>query len=265
MAYAANVPAQQVPIPSLAIPGTGVAAPTKKRKRNINTIGEFSRVFLSDDGFPRFYEMVRHNPQLMLHDPSTATHIPKAMPNLGLVDQDGNPIDSSADDLLPGTTPTHHKLLAALVTSYYEWNHMTFVKIPMKETVQFLQRVGHKAVFPLQEFEAKLRLKKQRLEDDQSRRQRAVAAVEQEDMDAIERQYADAERKQQTIDELTQLESQTQGNNAARLDDLYDELLRDANAPPMDYDMMDPSQGVGFGGGVGGFGGEDFDALIEDE
>ncbi|CBH17339.1 hypothetical protein, conserved [Trypanosoma brucei gambiense DAL972] len=51
----------------------------------------------------------------------------------------------------------HHQQLDTLVGLYYEFNHLTFSKLPMKDTLQMLRRCGRSCMPHVMEFEEKQR------------------------------------------------------------------------------------------------------------
>lgn len=55
----------------------------------------------------------------------------------------------------------HHRQLDALIGLYYEFNHLTFMKLPMKDTLQMLHRCGREAVAHTTEFELQLRMQRE--------------------------------------------------------------------------------------------------------
>ncbi|KAF5222637.1 hypothetical protein TcYC6_0102130 [Trypanosoma cruzi] len=55
----------------------------------------------------------------------------------------------------------HRRQLDALLGIYYEFNHLTFMKLPMKDTLQLLQRCGRGAVAQVMEFEMQLRMQRE--------------------------------------------------------------------------------------------------------
>ncbi|ORC86107.1 uncharacterized protein TM35_000301470 [Trypanosoma theileri] len=55
----------------------------------------------------------------------------------------------------------HHRQLDALIGLYYEFNHLTFMKLPISDTLQLLQRCGKEAVAHTLEFEMQLRMRRE--------------------------------------------------------------------------------------------------------
>ncbi|RNF13629.1 uncharacterized protein Tco025E_06118 [Trypanosoma conorhini] len=99
----------------------------------------------------------------------------------------------------------HHRQLDALVGLYYEFNHLTFMKLPMKDTLQLLQRCGREAVAHCLEFEMQLRMRREtRLkeldavaEEERELKRRQVEAQEK----LLEMQLQAAETRQRGIAE----------------------------------------------------------------
>ncbi|KPI89703.1 hypothetical protein ABL78_1196 [Leptomonas seymouri] len=56
---------------------------------------------------------------------------------------------------------SHHKQLDSFLRLVYELNHVSFVKLPMEDTLQLLSRCGKEAVAHVVEYETQLRLKRQ--------------------------------------------------------------------------------------------------------
>ncbi|KAH8611787.1 hypothetical protein ERJ75_000998100 [Trypanosoma vivax] len=54
----------------------------------------------------------------------------------------------------------HHRQLDALVGLYYEFNHLTFMKLPMNDTLQLLRRCGREAIAHTIDFESGKRLQR---------------------------------------------------------------------------------------------------------
>ncbi|KPA76458.1 hypothetical protein ABB37_07778 [Leptomonas pyrrhocoris] len=55
----------------------------------------------------------------------------------------------------------HHKQLDSFLRLLYEFNHVSFVKLPMEDTLQLLSRCGKEAVAHVLEYETQVRLKRQ--------------------------------------------------------------------------------------------------------
>ncbi|KAG5509572.1 hypothetical protein JKF63_06277 [Porcisia hertigi] len=55
----------------------------------------------------------------------------------------------------------HHKQLDCYLRLLYEFNHVTFVKLPMEDTLQLLSRCGKESVAHIVEYETQVRLNRQ--------------------------------------------------------------------------------------------------------
>ncbi|CCD15119.1 unnamed protein product [Trypanosoma congolense IL3000] len=64
---------------------------------------------------------------------------PSASNNDNVTDGDGNRAKDLGNDF---AAKYHHRQLDALVGLYYEFNHLTFMKLPMNDTLQLLRRCG---------------------------------------------------------------------------------------------------------------------------
>ncbi|CAD2219591.1 hypothetical protein AGDE_16742 [Angomonas deanei] len=72
------------------------------------------------------------------------------------------------EDQCPAPTPQeeelahhHHAQLETLIRLFYEFNHVTFMKIPVLETLNLLARCGREAAAHTIEFESHLRMKRE--------------------------------------------------------------------------------------------------------
>lgn len=73
----------------------------------------------------------------------------------------------------------HHKQLDSYLRLLYEFNHVTFVKLPMEDTLQLLSRCGKEAVAHIVEYETQVRLRRQsRIRDLNELRQEQAALEE---------------------------------------------------------------------------------------
>ncbi|AIN96507.1 hypothetical protein LPMP_130780 [Leishmania panamensis] len=55
----------------------------------------------------------------------------------------------------------HHKQLDSYLRLLYEFNHVTFAKLPMEDTLQLLSRCGKESVAHIVEYETQVRLRRQ--------------------------------------------------------------------------------------------------------
>lgn len=98
----------------------------------------------------------------------------------------------------------HHKQLDTFLRLLYEFNHTTFVKLPMQDTLALLSRCGKESVAHVLEFETQLRMAREaklkelkELKDMKAAlRQRAAAVVDEDEEWAL----AEAERVQAVLD-----------------------------------------------------------------
>ncbi|CAC9465910.1 conserved hypothetical protein [Leishmania infantum JPCM5] len=73
----------------------------------------------------------------------------------------------------------HHKQLDSYLRLLYEFNHATFVKLPLEDTLQLLSRCGKEAVAHIVEYETQVRLRRQsRIRDLNELRQEQAALEE---------------------------------------------------------------------------------------
>ncbi|GET86939.1 hypothetical protein, conserved [Leishmania tarentolae] len=73
----------------------------------------------------------------------------------------------------------HHKQLDSYLRLLYEFNHVTFVKLPMEDTLQLLSRCGKEAVAHIVDYETQVRLRRQsRIRDLNELRQEQEALEE---------------------------------------------------------------------------------------
>lgn len=98
----------------------------------------------------------------------------------------------------------HHRQLDSFLRLLYEFNHVSFVKLPMDDTLQLLSRCGKEAVAHVVEYETQVRLKRQarlkellELQEEKnalSQRRRTMEEAEEA------RQLAEAEERQAALD-----------------------------------------------------------------
>lgn len=99
----------------------------------------------------------------------------------------------------------HHKQLDSFLRLLYEFNHVSFVKLPMEDTLSLLSRCGKEAVAHVVEYETQLRLARQarlkeliELQEEKTalakRRRAAEAAEEARVLAAAEQRQAELER-----------------------------------------------------------------------
>lgn len=170
---------------------------SKKRPRDIRGIERFRQVVYSPDGFPRLHAMVQRNPVLMYPIVGVAEARRRVREYEQEVDKIEPPAENMQDaDLIElaqkrrraeertrsmstSTAPSHqvmeaatyhHRQLDQLLKLVYEFNHVTFLKLPMTDTLQLLSRCGREAVAHLTEFEVQERLKRAPLTEDDERR-----------------------------------------------------------------------------------------------
>ncbi|KAG5484049.1 hypothetical protein LSCM1_05903 [Leishmania martiniquensis] len=73
----------------------------------------------------------------------------------------------------------HHKQLDSYLRLLYEFNHITFVKLPMEDTLQLLSRCGKEAVAHVVEYETQVRLRRQSRIRELSELRQEKAALEE--------------------------------------------------------------------------------------
>ena len=124
------------------------AAPTiRKRPRDPSSRATFENTLFSSRGLATFLEMVRRT-----HLICNTEDVPQRRRDLSsLIAGEATPVGAEA--------PLHHRKLDALMTVYYEWNHLTFMKLPLHETQYLLQRSAKTAINHLTELERIARLK----------------------------------------------------------------------------------------------------------
>ncbi|EKF37615.1 hypothetical protein MOQ_002190 [Trypanosoma cruzi marinkellei] len=88
----------------------------------------------------------------------------------------------------------HRRQLDALMGIYYEFNHLTFMKLPIKDTLQLLQRCGKGAVAHVMEFEMQLRMQRE---------------TRLKELDAVAEEERELKRRQMEVNEK-RLEMQMQ-------------------------------------------------------
>lgn len=172
-----------------------VAAGSRKRRRDIRGIDRFRQVVYGENGFPRLHAMVTRNPMLMYPPEGIAAararmaqrareHPPPAdgeddalwdlfeQRKRAETEAEAGLLPSTSDAVAAPTTPPsslvdeelaqyHHKQLDAFLKLVYEFNHTTFVKLPMADTVQLLSRCGREAVAHVMEYEMHLRMQRE--------------------------------------------------------------------------------------------------------
>lgn len=180
-----------------ALEGSAVAAGSRKRGRDIRGINRFRTVVYGEDGFRRLHAMVARNPILMYPpdgiDAARArvmarrAELASAGPT-GQPEEDdvfslfevrrraeaaaGRDEEAEAEAHPPASSLAamqqdeelstyHQKQLDTYLRLLYEFNHVTFVKLPMEDTLQLLSRCGKEALAHVMDFETQLRLQRQ--------------------------------------------------------------------------------------------------------
>ena len=259
-------------------PAPVAAAAGKKRPKEIHNIPVFTGFVHGPQGYPALFEMAKRNPILMAHSDRTSKHLDAAVRG-GIPRTGEDPLeDETTQQRANRGGPPHHQMLSALVTQYYEWNHVSTVKLQLKDTMLYLHRIAGRrearTVNHLMDFEQMQTIKKRRLEEDTERHDRCVAEVETEQLQEYEQAIAEATQRQQQ-DPTLNVNTETMNRSAndsifdpnrnltdtARFDDAFDEdLLNDFNVPTDDVDMM-----MGGGGGIGMMDYSAMEAAYEEE
>lgn len=98
----------------------------------------------------------------------------------------------------------HHKQLETLLRIVYEFNHTTFVKLPMQDTLSLLARCGKEAVAHVLEYETLLRMSREgklrELKELKEMRDRLRERTARAREESEERALAQAERIQARLD-----------------------------------------------------------------
>ncbi|KAL7704688.1 hypothetical protein N2W54_001901 [Lotmaria passim] len=178
---------------------SGVAAGSRKRGRDIRSIARFRAVVYGEDGFRRLHAMVARNPILMyppegidaararVAERRRASHEQQQRGQVGeddvfalfeerhLAEESGTVpgaahTQGEASPPLPSLAALrhdeelatyHHQQLDVYLRLLYEFNHVSFVKLPMEDTLQLLSKCGKEALAHVVEYETQVRLRRQ--------------------------------------------------------------------------------------------------------
>ncbi|CCW61858.1 unnamed protein product [Phytomonas sp. EM1] len=153
-------------------PAAGGGAGSRKRGRDIYSLERFKQVVFGERGFPQLHAMVARNPILMYPPLNVDAVRQRYSEAKGIAAEETNEKSAKDPDEAEAGAPKdgdpesdevirnyHHKQLDAFLHLLYEFNHMTFVKLPMNDTLQLLSRCGREAVAHITEFEMHQRMK----------------------------------------------------------------------------------------------------------